>query len=92
MSWLLWPASVLFGVAVRVRRLLYRIGLLRSRKAGIPVIVVGNLTAGGSGKTPLVLWIAEFLRARGWSPAIVSRSPASSERPGSRRSPCHART
>ena len=40
---------------------------------GIPVIVVGNLSVGGSGKTPLVLWIAEFLKAHDWSPAIVSR-------------------
>ena len=40
---------------------------------GIPVIVVGNLTVGGSGKTPLVIWIAEFLKAKGWSPGIVSR-------------------
>jgi tetraacyldisaccharide 4'-kinase len=47
--------------------------LARVHRAGLPVIVVGNLTVGGSGKTPLVLWIAQELRARGWSPAIVSR-------------------
>ncbi|HZM37109.1 MAG TPA: tetraacyldisaccharide 4'-kinase [Burkholderiales bacterium] len=72
-AWLLWPASIVFGLAVFVRRLLYRLGALRSFHPGVPVIVVGNLVAGGSGKTPLVLWIAEFLRANGWSPAIVSR-------------------
>ena len=44
-----------------------------SRAAGIPVIVVGNLTAGGSGKTPLVLRIAEVLKEHGWKPGIVSR-------------------
>jgi tetraacyldisaccharide 4'-kinase len=46
---------------------------LKSKHPGIPVIVVGNLTVGGSGKTPLVLWIAEFLKSKGWSPGIVSR-------------------
>jgi tetraacyldisaccharide 4'-kinase len=72
-AWLLWPASIAFGAAVVVRRMLYRVRLLRSAHPGLPVIVVGNLVAGGSGKTPLVLWLAEFLRARSWNPAIVSR-------------------
>jgi tetraacyldisaccharide 4'-kinase len=72
-AWLLWPASVLFGLAVFLRRIFYKLRILKSTHAGIPVIVVGNLTAGGSGKTPLALWIAEFLKAKGWSPAIVSR-------------------
>ncbi len=70
---LLWPASLAFGLVVSIRRLLYRARLLKSAHPGIPVIVVGNLVAGGSGKTPLALWIAEFLRSKGWSPAIVSR-------------------
>jgi tetraacyldisaccharide 4'-kinase len=48
-------------------------GLASSHRAGVPVIVVGNLTVGGSGKTPLVMWIAEHLHARGLSPGIVSR-------------------
>lgn len=72
-AWLLWPASLVFGLLVGARRALYRLGLLKSAHPGIPVIVVGNVTVGGSGKTPLVLWIAEFLKKRGWSPAIVSR-------------------
>jgi tetraacyldisaccharide 4'-kinase len=72
-AWLLWPASVVFGFLVFARRVLYRVHSLRSAHPGIPVIVVGNLTAGGTGKTPLVLWIAEFLKRQGWSPAIVSR-------------------
>lgn len=70
---LLWPASLVFGFAVALRRLLYRLRLIRSAHPGIPVIVVGNIVAGGSGKTPLVLWIAEFLKRNGWSPGIVSR-------------------
>ena len=68
LAWLLWPASLLFGVAVFLRRI-----FIRGTHPGIPVIVVGNLSVGGSGKTPLVLWIAEHLRAKGWHPAIVSR-------------------
>jgi tetraacyldisaccharide 4'-kinase len=68
LAWLLWPVSLLFGVAVFLRRI-----FTRRESAGLPVIIVGNLVAGGSGKTPLVLWIAEHLRARGWHPAIVSR-------------------
>ena len=72
-AWLLWPASLLFGVSALFRRILYFLRILKSVHPGIPVVVVGNLTAGGSGKTPLVLWIAEFLRAKGWTPGIVSR-------------------
>jgi tetraacyldisaccharide 4'-kinase len=73
LAWLLWPASLVFRLLVLARRVLYRLNVLTSRHPGIPVIVVGNLVAGGSGKTPLVLWLAEFLKGRGWSPAIVSR-------------------
>ncbi|MGQ0544056.1 MAG: tetraacyldisaccharide 4'-kinase [Betaproteobacteria bacterium] len=73
LAWLLWPASLLFRLLVFLRRFLYKARLLKSTHPGIPVIVVGNLTAGGSGKTPLVLWIAEFLKGEGWSPGIVSR-------------------
>lgn len=73
LAWLLWPASVAFRLAVALRRLLYAVRVLKSRHPGIPVIVVGNITVGGTGKTPLVIWIAEFLKSRGWSPAIISR-------------------
>lgn len=64
---------MLFGFIVRLRRLAYRWGLRGSHAAGVPVIVVGNLVAGGSGKTPLALWIAEFLKDAGWSPALLLR-------------------
>jgi tetraacyldisaccharide 4'-kinase len=72
-AWLLWPASLLFGVVVVVRRFLYKIKILGATHPGIPVIVVGNLTAGGSGKTPLVLWIVQLLKEHRWRPGIVSR-------------------
>ncbi|HEX5766708.1 MAG TPA: tetraacyldisaccharide 4'-kinase, partial [Burkholderiales bacterium] len=58
-AWLLWPASFAFRLVVLGRKLLYRLGVLRSAHPGIPVIVVGNLTVGGSGKTPLVIWVAQ---------------------------------
>ena len=72
-AWLLWPVSLVFGIAVFFRRLLFRLRILSSHSVGIPVIVVGNLTAGGSGKTPLVLRVAEILREHRWKPGIVSR-------------------
>jgi tetraacyldisaccharide 4'-kinase len=73
LAWLLWPASLVFAFFAFCRRVLYKLRILKSVHPGVAVIVVGNLTVGGSGKTPLVLWIAEFLKAKGWSPAIVSR-------------------
>jgi tetraacyldisaccharide 4'-kinase len=71
--WPLLPVSWLFLLLVALRRALYRRGLLHSEALPVPVIVVGNLTVGGSGKTPLVLWLVERLRARGWRPGIISR-------------------
>jgi tetraacyldisaccharide 4'-kinase len=72
-AWLLRPVSLIFGVVVFLRRLFFRLRFFKSHSVGIPVIVVGNLTAGGSGKTPLVLHIAGILKERGWKPGIVSR-------------------
>jgi tetraacyldisaccharide 4'-kinase len=71
--WPFLPVSWLFLLLVSLRRVLYRYGLIRARALPVPVIVVGNLTVGGSGKTPLVLWLAGQLRAQGWQPGIVSR-------------------
>ena len=73
LAWLLWPASLGFACVAFCRRLLFKARILKSRHPGIPVIVVGNITVGGSGKTPLVLWIAEFLKSKGFSPGIISR-------------------
>jgi tetraacyldisaccharide 4'-kinase len=72
-AWLLWPASLLFGAGVAVRRVLYKLRILGSAHPGIPVIVIGNLSVGGSGKTPLVLRVVEILKHHGWKPGIVSR-------------------
>jgi tetraacyldisaccharide 4'-kinase len=62
-----------FRALVALRRLAYALGLKQRWRASVPVIVIGNLTVGGSGKTPLVIHVAELLVSRGWSPAIVSR-------------------
>ena len=72
-SLLLWPLSVFFCTLVTLRRFLYRIGLLRSQKMSVPVIVVGNITVGGTGKTPLVIWLVRFLRERGFIPGVITR-------------------
>lgn len=73
LAWLLWPVSLAFRLAVAIRRVLYQLRLMKSEHPGVPVIVVGNLSVGGSGKTPLVIWIAEHLKKKGWTPGIVSR-------------------
>jgi len=73
LSALLAPLALGFGAAVGVRRFAYRAGWYRAERLPVPVVVVGNLVAGGTGKTPLVLWLAAALGARGFRPAIVSR-------------------
>ncbi len=70
---LLYPLSLVFGALAALRRALYRIGFLSVRRLPVPVIVVGNLMAGGTGKTPLIVHLAESLRARGMRPGIISR-------------------
>ncbi len=69
----LWPSSVLFTGLVALRRLLYRSGALAVTRLPVPVIVVGNISVGGTGKTPLVIWLAHLLRERGYRPGVVCR-------------------
>ncbi|GAB4294186.1 MAG: tetraacyldisaccharide 4'-kinase [Thiohalomonadaceae bacterium] len=70
---LLLPLAALFCALALLRRAAYRFGWLRSVRLPVPVVVVGNITVGGSGKTPLVIWLAHFLRAQGYRPGIISR-------------------
>lgn len=70
---LLWPVSVLFGILTTFRHFLYFTGILRSIKLSVPVIIVGNISVGGTGKTPFTLWLAQQLIDAGWHPAIISR-------------------
>jgi len=72
-SVLLFPIRLVFRLLVALRRLLFRVGALRSVRLQVPVIIVGNLTVGGTGKTPLVLALAEALRAKGIRAGILSR-------------------
>ncbi len=67
------PLSWLYGAAVSARRAAYRRGWARSQAVGVPVIVVGNLTVGGTGKTPLTVWLARQLRQRGLEVGLASR-------------------
>ncbi len=67
------PLSGLFGVGVSLRNLGYEVGLLRARRAQVPIVSVGNLVVGGTGKTPLALWLGRALLARGLRVGIVSR-------------------
>jgi tetraacyldisaccharide 4'-kinase len=70
---LLQPLGWMYGVAVRARRAAYARGWLSTYRVGTPVVVVGNLTVGGTGKTPLTIWLAGKLRERGLSVGVVSR-------------------
>lgn len=69
----LLPLSFLFRIVSLLRRLCYRTGLCTVFKLPVPVIVVGNINVGGTGKTPLVIWLADFLKKEGLSPGIISR-------------------
>ena len=70
---LLLPLSLIFGALAAIRRLLYRSGILTSVRIPVPVVIVGNISVGGTGKTPLTLWLAQQLIENGWHPGIVSR-------------------
>ena len=67
------PVSWLFRLLVAMRRGAYRIGLLKSYSVGVPVIIVGNISVGGTGKTPLVLALVQSLTGRGRYCGIVTR-------------------
>lgn len=82
-SLLLYPFSLVFRCVVALRRAAYTSGLLKSFCVPVPVVVIGNITVGGTGKTPLVLWLAALLAQHGRRPGIVSRGyRAALDRPG----------
>ena len=70
---LLLGISKIYGAIVRMRERLYAVGILASRRLPCPVISVGNLTVGGTGKTPMVIHLAELINASGYRPVIISR-------------------
>ena len=77
---ILYPLSLIFGTVAAVRRTLYRLGWLHSEHLRVPLIVVGNISVGGTGKTPLVIWLADLLRQQGYRPGIVTRGYGGTER------------
>ena len=73
LAWLMLPLSLLFGAVTGFRRWLYRAGFFRTEYLPVPVIVVGNIYVGGTGKTPLVIWLVQQLREQGFEPGVISR-------------------
>lgn len=69
----LWPLSLLFGLLAGARRTAFRAGLLRTETLPVPVVVVGNIFVGGTGKTPFTIWLVEQLRQAGFHPGVISR-------------------
>ncbi len=70
---LLWPLSKLYGALLNFRYGLYVMGYKSQQRMTVPVIVVGNIFIGGTGKTPMVIWLVEYLRMHGWNPGVISR-------------------
>lgn len=72
-GWVLWPFAQIFQLAVKLRRYCYQQNICKSYRAEVPVIVVGNLTVGGTGKTPLVIHLVQLLQEQGFKPGVVLR-------------------
>ncbi|CAH9019493.1 tetraacyldisaccharide 4'-kinase [Candidatus Nitrosacidococcus sp. I8] len=70
---LLVPLSLLYKLIINIRKWAYLKGILPTHTLSVPVLVVGNLTVGGTGKTPLVVWLALFLKQQGYRPGVISR-------------------
>lgn len=70
---LLWPLSRLYGAALTLRGWAYRRGWMRPARLPVPVLVVGNVVAGGAGKTPVTMAVVRHLQGAGWRPGVVSR-------------------
>lgn len=73
LTWLLAPFSLLFWLISQIRRSLYRHHILKSYRAAVPVLVVGNISVGGNGKTPVVVWLVEQLQQQGIKVGVISR-------------------
>ena len=71
--WLLIPFSLLYGLIAFVRRFLYKIGIFKSWQSPVPIIIIGNLSVGGNGKTPLAISLIKALQAKGLKVGLVSR-------------------
>lgn len=69
----LLPLTFIYRIIIFIRRFLFHIGIKKTYRLKVPVIVVGNITVGGTGKTPLIIWLANWLKAQDYRPGIVSR-------------------
>jgi len=69
----LWPLSLIYRLLFFIRKKCYQWGIFSSYRASVPVVIVGNLTVGGTGKTPLVIHVIELLRRHGYNPGVISR-------------------
>jgi tetraacyldisaccharide 4'-kinase len=72
-AWALYDLSIVYRCFFAARNALYAWGVLKQQKLPVPVVVVGSIFVGGTGKTPLTVWLIEQLRARGYTPGVVSR-------------------
>lgn len=72
-SLLLWPLSWIYGCILRLRKLILDLDLVKPSFSSVPIIIVGNIRVGGTGKTPIVIALAEHLSQLGWKPGIISR-------------------
>ncbi len=70
---LLKPFAFIYGIIIKIRKWLYQKNIFPSYKLPVPVIIVGNIMVGGTGKTPLVIWLSHFLSRHGYKPAVISR-------------------
>ena len=73
LNWILYPFELLYLLVVFFRKAFYRYNIIKTHRFHVPVIVVGNITVGGTGKTPMVIYIANYLKKNGFHPAVVSR-------------------
>ena len=77
-SLLLWPLSWIYGCILKIRKLIQDLDLFKAKPVPVPIIIVGNIRVGGTGKTPIVIALAEQLSELGWKPGIISRGYGSS--------------
>jgi tetraacyldisaccharide 4'-kinase len=70
---LLYPVSVLYGFIIVIRNLFFDIGIFKIRRVNVPVISIGNITVGGTGKTPIVEYLTEYLLKNDHKVAVISR-------------------
>ena len=75
----LWPLSWIYGLFLRIRKLIHDLGFINHHPVPVPIIIVGNIRVGGTGKTPIVIALAQQLSQLGWRPGIISRGYGSTQ-------------